>query len=299
MAIAGVQGNGQTELVEAIVGLRTIDSGTITISGENVNKASPRHVADLGVAHIPEDRMRDGLIAGMTVEENYILNSYHRAPYSSGGRLDAKAIATKAAQGVQDFDIRTPSIDTMAELAVGRQPAEGRRRARVLPAAQARRRLAADAWPGRRLDRVHPRPDRGAARRRRSGRRHRRVPELDEVLAVGDRIAVMFGGRIVGILEGAEATREAVGMLMGGGRVKRLRRIVGPAVVPILAVLSAFLVGSVFMFITDIENLKTFPTDPVGTIVAGDRSTSAMPTTTMIIGAFGDPIKIIAAIGSE
>jgi simple sugar transport system ATP-binding protein len=164
VAIAGVQGNGQTELVEAIVGLRTIDSGTITISGENVNKASPRHVADLGVAHIPEDRMRDGLIAGMTVEENYILNSYHREPYSSGVRLHAKAIDAGAAQGAVGGDD--------GRLPVRRQPAEGRRRARVLPAAQARHRVAADAWSRCRLDRVHPPADRGTARRRRSDPHH-------------------------------------------------------------------------------------------------------------------------------
>ncbi len=215
VAIAGVQGNGQTELVEAIVGLRTIDSGTITISGENVNKASPRHVADLGVAHIPEDRMRDGLIAGMTVEENYILNSYHREPYSSGVRLHAKAIEAGAAQGVKDFDIRTPSVETMAgSLSGGNQQ-------KVVVAREFYRpvKLVIASQPTRGLDvgsieyihrRIVEQRDAGAAILIVS-------TELDEVLAVGDRVAVMFGGRIAGILEGAEANRDAVGMLMGGG----------------------------------------------------------------------------------
>ena len=215
VAIAGVQGNGQTELVEAIVGLRTIDSGTITISGENVNKASPRHVADLGVAHIPEDRMRDGLIAGMTVEENYILNSYHREPYSSGVRLHAKAIDAGAAQGVKDFDIRTPSVETMAgSLSGGNQQ-------KVVVAREFSRplKLVIASQPTRGLDvgsieyihrRIVEQRDAGAAILIVS-------TELDEVLAVGDRIAVMFGGRVAGILEGDEATRDAVGMLMGGG----------------------------------------------------------------------------------
>src|SRR6185503_2642754 len=81
VAIAGVQGNGQTELVEAITGLRSVDSGTITIGGHHVESASPRQVSDLGVAHIPEDRGRDGLINPMTIAENYILDSYHKAPY--------------------------------------------------------------------------------------------------------------------------------------------------------------------------------------------------------------------------
>ena len=215
VAVAGVQGNGQTELVEAIVGLRTIDSGQMTISGENVNSASPRHVADLGVAHIPEDRMRDGLIGGMTVAENYILNAYHREPYSSNGRLHARAVAAGADQGVRDFDIRTPSIDTMASsLSGGNQQ-------KVVVAREFYRplKLVVASQPTRGLDvgsieyihrRIVEQRDAGAAILIVS-------TELDEVLAVADRIAVIFGGRIAGILEGAEATREAVGILMGGG----------------------------------------------------------------------------------
>jgi ABC-type uncharacterized transport system ATPase subunit len=214
VAIAGVQGNGQTELVEAIVGLRTIDSGQMSISGEAIHHASPRHIADLGVAHIPEDRMRDGLIAGMTVEENYILNAYHREPYSSGGRLHAEAIAAGAARGVKDFDIRTPSIDTMAaSLSGGNQQ-------KVVVAREFYRplKLVIASQPTRGLDvgsieyihkRIVEQRDAGAAVLIVS-------TELDEVLAVGDRVAVMFGGRIAGILEGPEATKDAVGLLMGG-----------------------------------------------------------------------------------
>ena len=187
----------------------------MTISGENVNSASPRHVADLGVAHIPEDRMRDGLIGGMTVGENYILNSYHREPYSSRGVLNAKAVADGARQGVHDFDIRTPSIDTMASsLSGGNQQ-------KVVVAREFYRplKLVIASQPTRGLDvgsieyihtRIVEQRDAGAAILIVS-------TELDEVLAVADRIAVMFGGRIAGILEGAEATREAVGILMGGG----------------------------------------------------------------------------------
>ncbi len=215
VAVAGVQGNGQTELVEAIVGLRTIDSGQMSISGETVVHASPRHVADLGVAHIPEDRMRDGLIAGMTVEENYILDTYHRAPYSDGGRLHAKVIADSARQGVRDYDIRTPSIETMAgSLSGGNQQ-------KVIVAREFSRpvKLVVASQPTRGLDvgsieyihkRIVEQRDAGAAILIVS-------TELDEVLAIGDRVAVMFGGAIAGVLEGPEATREAVGILMGGG----------------------------------------------------------------------------------
>ncbi|GBL38176.1 ABC transporter [Anaerolineae bacterium] len=215
VAVAGVHGNGQTELVEAIVGLRTIDSGEIVIAGENVVHASPRRVADLGVAHIPEDRMRDGLIAGMTVEENYILDSYHRAPHSSHGWLHAREVAAAAEQGVRDFHIQTPSIGTIASsLSGGNQQKvvvarEFSRPVKLVVAAQPTRGLDVGS-----IEYIHTRlveqRDAGAAILIVS-------TELDEVLAVADRIAVMFDGRIAGILEGASATREAVGILMGGG----------------------------------------------------------------------------------
>ena len=99
--IAGVQGNGQTELVEAITGLRAIDSGEITIGGMHVEKATPRQVSDLGVAHIPEDRGRDGLIAYMTIAENYILDTYHREPYSKRGIFDLDAVNERGRAGRQ------------------------------------------------------------------------------------------------------------------------------------------------------------------------------------------------------
>jgi simple sugar transport system ATP-binding protein len=214
VAIAGVQGNGQTELVEAITGLRTIDSGEITIGGHHVEKASPREVSDLGVAHIPEDRGRDGLINYMSVAENYILDTYHREPYSRRGLLDPKAVDAGASQGVKDFDIRTPSIATLAaNLSGGNQQKVVVAREFSVPV-----QLVIAAQPTRGLDvgsieyihrRLIEQRDAGAAILIIS-------TELDEVLAVGDRIAVMFEGRIVGILSGPEATFENLGMLMGG-----------------------------------------------------------------------------------
>jgi general nucleoside transport system ATP-binding protein len=214
VAIAGVQGNGQTELVEAITGLRALDSGEITIGGRHVEKATPREVSDLGVAHIPEDRGRDGLIAYMSVAENYILDTYHRDPYSRRGVLDLKAINERAAQGVKDFDIRTPSIHTLATaLSGGNQQKVVVAREFSVPV-----QLVIAAQPTRGLDvgsieyihrRIVEQRDAGAAIVIIS-------TELDEVLAVGDRIAVMFDGRIVGILEGDDATYENLGLLMGG-----------------------------------------------------------------------------------
>ncbi len=214
VAIAGVQGNGQTELVEAITGLRSVDSGTITIGGHHVESASPRQVSDLGVAHIPEDRGRDGLINPMTIAENYILDSYHKEPYSKNGIFDLKAVRERAAQGVKDFDIRTPSIDTLAgQLSGGNQQKVVVAREFSVPV-----QLVIAAQPTRGLDvgsieyihrRLVEQRDAGAAIVIVS-------TELDEVLAVGDRIAVMFDGRIVGILEGEDATYENLGLLMGG-----------------------------------------------------------------------------------
>jgi general nucleoside transport system ATP-binding protein len=214
VAIAGVQGNGQTELVEAITGLRSSDSGEITIGGVHVERANPRTVSDLGVAHIPEDRARDGLIAYMTVAENYILDTYHRQPYSRRGVFDLDAVNAGAAQGVKDFDIRTPSIHTIAaSLSGGNQQKVVVAREFSVPV-----QLVVAAQPTRGLDvgsieyihrRLVEQRDRGAAILIIS-------TELDEVLAVGDRIAVMFDGRIVGILSGDDATYENLGMLMGG-----------------------------------------------------------------------------------
>ena len=214
VALAGVQGNGQTELVEAIVGLRAPDSGEINLDAHSIKGKSPRHIADEGVAHIPEDRGRDGLISYMTVAENFILDSYHREPYSKGIRLDAKAIAAGAEQAVRDYDVRTPSIETYAgSLSGGNQQ-------KVIVAREFSRpvKLVVASQPTRGLDvgsieyihkRIVEQRDQGAAILIVS-------TELDEVLAVADRIAVMQGGQVVGIVEGEEATYEKVGMLMGG-----------------------------------------------------------------------------------
>lgn len=214
VAIAGVQGNGQTEFVEAITGLRAVDSGTIEIGGKQVEKASPREISDLGVAHIPEDRGRDGLINYMTIAENYILDTYHRAPYSRRGIMNIDAVNKGATQGVKDFDIRTPSIQTLATaLSGGNQQKVVVAREFSVPV-----QLVVAAQPTRGLDvgsieyihrRIIEQRDAGAAILIVS-------TELDEVLAVGDRIAVMFDGRIVGILSGDDATYENLGLLMGG-----------------------------------------------------------------------------------
>jgi simple sugar transport system ATP-binding protein len=215
VAVAGVQGNGQTEFVEAVTGLRQLDAGTITVSGEPI-PFDPRRIADMGVAHVPEDRLRDGLVRGFTVAENYVLDSYHREPYSSGIRFHREAVAKAAKTAVKDYDIRTPSINTdVGSLSGGNQQ-------KVIVAREFGRsvKLVVAAQPTRGLDvgsieyihrRIVEQRDAGAAILIVS-------TELDEVLALGDRVAVMFAGEIVGVLTAAEATRERVGLLMGGVR---------------------------------------------------------------------------------
>jgi simple sugar transport system ATP-binding protein len=214
LAVAGVQGNGQTELVEALTGLRLVDSGTVTLEKKPLHAGSPREIAMAGVAHIPEDRNRDGMVKGMTIAENYILNTYHLPQYSKNGLLNRKTIAAATEQAVKDFDVRTPSINTdIASLSGGNQQ-------KVIVAREFSRnvRLVIAAQPTRGLDvgsieyihrRIVEQRDAGAAVLIVS-------TELDEVLALGDRVAVMYEGRIVGILDAKEATRERVGLLMGG-----------------------------------------------------------------------------------
>ena len=185
-----------------------------TIAGHHIEKASPREVSDLGVAHIPEDRSRDGLIDTMTVAENYVLDTYHRRavqpardPRSQGGRR-------ACGDGVKEFDIRTPSIETLAgSLSGGNQQKVVVAREFSVPV-----KLVLAAQPTRGLDvgsieyihrRLIEQRDAGAAILIVS-------TELDEVVAVGDRIVVMFEGRIVGTLAGEEATFERLGLMMGG-----------------------------------------------------------------------------------
>ena len=214
LAVAGVQGNGQTELVEALTGLRPVDSGSVMLEKKPLPSGSPREIASAGVAHIPEDRSRDGMVKGMTVAENYILNSYHLPAFSTRGLLNRTAIAAAAEKAAKDFDVRTPSIETdIASLSGGNQQ-------KVIVAREFSRnvRLVIAAQPTRGLDvgsieyihrRIVEQRDAGAAVLIVS-------TELDEVLALGDRVAVMYEGKVVGILDAKDATRERVGLLMGG-----------------------------------------------------------------------------------
>src|ERR1019366_7675804 len=111
VALAGVQGNGQTELAEAISGLRPVESGTITLRGRDITNHSPRAILDAGLGHVPEDRQRDGLVLSMRVADNLVLNTPRRAPFASRGTRNLRAVSENAADLVQLFDIRTTGID--------------------------------------------------------------------------------------------------------------------------------------------------------------------------------------------
>jgi simple sugar transport system ATP-binding protein len=214
LAVAGVQGNGQTELVEAIAGLRVVEAGQVLLDGVDVTGLSPRDLYDRGVAHVPEDRQRDGLIGSFPVADNLVLNRYRKAPYAKGLRMDREAIRRDAERLVKEFDIRTPSVDVPAStLSGGNQQKviiarEFGHADRLLMAAQPTRGLDVGSIQYIHAQMVAKR-DEGAAVLIVS-------TELDEVLALGDRILVVCGGRVMGVLDRADATRDKIGLLMAG-----------------------------------------------------------------------------------
>jgi len=216
VALAGVQGNGQTELVQAITGLRAPVEGTVLLDGVDVTGASPARIIDAGVAHVPEDRQRAGLVGSFSVEDNLVLNQVRRPPFARAGGLmiDRGAVRRHATQLVDDFDVRTPSTQAEAQTLSG-----GNQQkvivARELTLAQ---RLLILVQPTRGLDvgsiqYIH----RQIVERRDTGIAVLVVStELDEVLALGDRIAVMYRGQIADVLDRSEAHRDVVGCLMAG-----------------------------------------------------------------------------------
>jgi simple sugar transport system ATP-binding protein len=214
LGVAGVQGNGQTELVEALTGLRPAESGRFSILGEDTTDASPREVFQAGTAHVPEDRQRDGLVLTFSIADNLVLNSYYLPPFAKGLNLDQQAIEKSAQERVEQFDIRTPSIFVPAgNLSGGNQQKvivarEFSRPIKLLIASQPTRGLDVGSIEYIHSQIVHKRNE-GCAVLLIS-------PELDEVMSLSDRIAVMFAGKFIAILPAEEATREQVGLLMAG-----------------------------------------------------------------------------------
>jgi simple sugar transport system ATP-binding protein len=213
VAIAGVHGNGQTELVEAITGLRPIESGEIEIAGAAAH-ADARHVFLAGVGHVPEDRLEEGLVPAFSVAENIILNSYYLEPFSTGLSLHRDAMLSAAKELSGQYDVRTTSVlNPVANLSGGNQQKvivarEFSRPLKLLVAAQPTRGLDVGS-----IEYIHKR----IVEKRDEGTAVLIVStELEEVMSLADRIAVMFQGRIVDILDPSEATPERLGLLMGG-----------------------------------------------------------------------------------
>ncbi len=216
VALAGVQGNGQTELAEAVAGLRRVESGTISLRGRDITNLSPREILDAGLGHVPEDRQRDGLVLSMSVADNLVLNTPRRAPFARRGTRNLTAVAANARDLVQRFDIRTSSIDaTAGSLSGGNQQ-------KVIVARELSRPLTCfmASQPTRGLDvgsieYVH----RQIVNQRNEGLGVFIISsELDEVVALGDRIAVMYAGKITGVVE-PTTSREDIGLLMTGASV--------------------------------------------------------------------------------
>jgi general nucleoside transport system ATP-binding protein len=214
LGIAGVQGNGQTELVEALTGLRKVEDGRAMLLGEDATHSTPRQIVEAGVAHVPEDRHKHGLVLSFPVRDNMVLCTYYRSPFADGIELDYPQITDQAEQLVRVFDVRTPSIDTSAgSLSGGNQQKvivarELSRPVKLLIANQPTRGLDVGS-----IEFIHGRivnaRDNGAAVLLVSA-------ELDEIMSLSDRIAVMYKGRILATLDANEATREQLGLLMAG-----------------------------------------------------------------------------------
>ncbi|MGB9590885.1 MAG: ABC transporter ATP-binding protein [Candidatus Kryptoniota bacterium] len=212
--IAGVQGNGQTELVEAITGLRKVKQGKIYFAGREITNLTPRTIIQKGLAHVPEDRLKHGLVVDFSVETNLILQTYYEEPFSNGWWIRPKIIAEFATNLVQEFDIRTPSIQTKVEyLSGGNQQKivmarELSRAIKLLIANQPTRGLDVGS-----IEFIHQR----ILNARNQGVAVLLVSaELDEILSLADRIGVMYNGQLVAEIPAAEATRELIGLYMAG-----------------------------------------------------------------------------------
>jgi ABC-type uncharacterized transport system ATPase subunit len=216
LGVAGVQGNGQTELVEALTGLRQVESGRVVILGQDTTGASPRSIREVGSAHVPEDRQQDGLVLSFPVSENLVLNTYYEPPFAKGLNLQHDEIDKVAQDRVEMFDVRTPSIFIpVSSLSGGNQQKvivarEFSRPIRLLIASQPTRGLDVGS-----IEYIHSR----IMLKRNEGCGILLIsPELDEIMSLSDRIAVMFEGQIVAVLPAEEATREQLGLLMAGVR---------------------------------------------------------------------------------
>ena len=218
VGLAGVSGNGQSELAEVIAGLRPPTGGRVLLDGVDVTGLPPEQIIEKGLSYIPEERNRDGFIADFTVAENLILRDVDKPPFSNNGFLNFQAIAQHARQLVRTFDVKTPGIDTpMKNLSGGNAQKvilarELSRNPRVLLASQPTRGVDIGATQYIRSLIIQQR-NQGTATLLIS-------EDLDEILALSDRIAVIFQGRIMGIVAREQATPELLGLMMAGEKAE-------------------------------------------------------------------------------
>jgi simple sugar transport system ATP-binding protein len=218
LGIAGVQGNGQTEFVAALTGLRQVRAGKVSIEGKDITNASPRAMVEAGVAHIPEDRQADGLVLRFPVADNFVINTYYKPPFAKGWRINRAAIDEQAERLIEDFDIRTPSAYVpVSNLSGGNQQKvivarEFSRPIKLLIANQPTRGLDVGS-----IEYIHQqlinKRDAGVAVLLVSA-------ELDEIMGLSDRIAVMFHGKITAVVNASEVSKEQVGLMMAGSSLE-------------------------------------------------------------------------------
>lgn len=218
LGIAGVEGNGQSELVEVLTGLRRAQSGQVALNGQEITNLTPRKIREIGTCHIPEDRHRRGLVLDFSVAQNMVLGIHYRSPYVRNFLLDVinfAPINEKAQRLMQEFDIRPPDQENPAgNLSGGNQQKvivarEFDQNPKLLIAAQPTRGIDVGS-----IEFIHQR----LLQARDDGKAVLLVSaDLEEILSLSDRIAVMYEGQIVGILEPAEATEARIGMMMTGG----------------------------------------------------------------------------------
>ena len=220
LGVAGIEGNRQSELIEAITGLNTADSGIVKLAGNDISKLPVRKRTEAGIGHIPEDRHKHGLVLDYSLEDNFILQTYYQPSFSKGGFLNRQAIREQSEQLIERFDVRSGQGSTTItrSMSGGNQQKaiiarEVVRSPKLLIAAQPTRGLDVGA-----IEYVH----RELIAERDKGRGVLLISlELDEILNVSDRVAVIYEGEIVAILETANTNEKEIGLLMAGAGKQR------------------------------------------------------------------------------
>ncbi|WP_326717104.1 ABC transporter ATP-binding protein [Vagococcus jeotgali] len=225
VGIAGIDGNGQTELIQAITGLTKVESGKVMVRDKDVTNLKPRQITETSVGHVPEDRHKYGLVLDMTVSENIALQTYYRAPMSKKGILDQGYMDSYAKQLIEEYDVRTTSEKVPVKALSGgnQQKAiiarEMDRDPELLIVSQPTRGLDVGA-----IEYIHKR----LINHRDKGKAVLVVSfELEEILNVSDRIAVIHAGEIVGIVDPKETTENELGLLMAGYSLEEARKELG------------------------------------------------------------------------